>query len=66
VVAARSSRREQQQQTQTALQELEIAVPKEQRPVNELAQLKEAWLYSWVRCQGRLAADRAGGVMATH
>ncbi|KIZ07014.1 Uncharacterized protein ycf36 [Monoraphidium neglectum] len=47
VVAARSSRREQQQQTQTALQELEIAVPKEQRPVNELAQLKEAWLYSW-------------------
>jgi hypothetical protein len=27
---------------------LEVAVPKEQRPVNELKQLKEGQLYSWV------------------
>lgn len=27
--------------------DLEIAVPEEQRPVNELAALKQAWLYSW-------------------
>lgn len=27
---------------------LEIAVPKDQRPVNELKQLKQASLYSWV------------------
>jgi hypothetical protein len=28
---------------------LEVQVPKDQRPVNELANLKETWLYSWVR-----------------
>jgi hypothetical protein len=28
---------------------LEVAVPKDQRPVNELNQLKQAQLYSWVR-----------------
>ena len=28
---------------------LEIAVPAEQRPVNELAQIRKAVLYSWVR-----------------
>ena len=27
----------------------EVAVPWEQRPVNELAQLRESWLFSWVR-----------------
>ena len=26
----------------------EVAVPWEQRPVNELAQLRESWLFSWV------------------
>ena len=31
----------------TPLAELEIAVPFDQRPCNELAQLKGAWLYSW-------------------
>lgn len=39
---------QQQQGVQVALQELEIAVPKDQRPCNELAQLKQAWGYSWV------------------
>jgi hypothetical protein len=29
---------------------LEAAVPRDQRPVNELAQLKADLLYSWVRC----------------
>jgi len=28
---------------------LEAAVPKDQRPVNELKQLKDDLLYSWVR-----------------
>lgn len=27
--------------------DLEMAVPEDQRPVNELAALKQAWLYSW-------------------
>jgi hypothetical protein len=38
---------EQQQQAPVQLEELELAVPSEQRPCNELAQLKQAWLYSW-------------------
>lgn len=29
--------------------ELEIEVPKDQRPINELEQLKTSFLYSWVR-----------------
>ncbi len=29
--------------------DLEQPVPTEQRPVNELAALRETWLYSWVR-----------------
>lgn len=39
--------------------DLEVAVPPEQRPVNELAALKEAWLYSWVResCVSTLRYD---------
>jgi hypothetical protein len=40
---------------------LEIAVPKDQRPVNELKQLKQASLYSWVsddrRCCNATAAS---------
>jgi hypothetical protein len=32
-----------------SLEDLEIAVPADQRPVNELASLKEAFLYNWVR-----------------
>eukprot|EP00775_Hariotina_reticulata_P003658 gene3658-3919_t len=32
---------------QTDLEQQEVAVPADQRPVNELAALKEAWLYSW-------------------
>jgi len=28
--------------------ELEIEVPKDQRPINELEQLKNSFLYSWV------------------
>jgi hypothetical protein len=31
-----------------SLEDLEIAVPTEQRPVNELAALQQAFLYSWV------------------
>lgn len=31
-----------------SLEDLEIAVPVDQRPVNELANLKEAFLYNWV------------------
>lgn len=51
-VRARSSpENRQQQQSQPpalgSLDALEIAVPSEQRPVNELAQLKGALLYSW-------------------
>ena len=30
--------------------DLEQPVPSEQRPVNELAALRETWLYSWVGC----------------
>ena len=30
--------------------DLEQPVPSEQRPVNELAALRETWLYSWVSC----------------
>ncbi len=30
-----------------ALEQLEMAVPSDQRPCNELKQLKGAWLYSW-------------------
>lgn len=33
--------------------DLEMAVPEDQRPVNELAALKQAWLYSWVRVRTR-------------
>jgi hypothetical protein len=33
---------------QTDLEQQEVAVPADQRPVNELAALKQAWLYSWV------------------
>ena len=36
----------------------EVAVPWEQRPVNELAQLRESWLFSWVRL--RKLCGRAG------
>lgn len=32
-----------------SLSELEIEVPEDQRPVNELRQLKNSFLYSWVR-----------------
>lgn len=32
----------------TALNGLEVAVPADQRPVNELKSLKQAQLYSWV------------------
>jgi hypothetical protein len=31
-----------------SLEDLEIAVPVDQRPVNELSALKEAFLYNWV------------------
>ena len=31
--------------------DLEQPVPTEQRPVNELAALRETWLYSWVSCE---------------
>jgi hypothetical protein len=31
-----------------SLEDLEIAVPADQRPVNELSALKEAFLYNWV------------------
>lgn len=31
--------------------DLEQPVPNEQRPVNELAALRETWLYSWVSCK---------------
>lgn len=30
--------------------DLEQPVPSDQRPVNELAALRETWLYSWVGC----------------
>ena len=33
--------------------DLEQPVPTDQRPVNELAALRETWLYSWVRCAPR-------------
>lgn len=32
-----------------SLEELEVEVPVDQRPVNELQQLKSSFLYSWVR-----------------
>lgn len=32
-----------------SLSELEVEVPEDQRPVNELNQLKTSFLYSWVR-----------------
>jgi hypothetical protein len=35
-----------------SLEDLEIAVPVDQRPVNELASLKEAFLYNWVSGRG--------------
>jgi hypothetical protein len=47
ITAASNQNNMQQQQTM----DLEVAVPEDQRPVNELAALKEAWLYSWVRRQ---------------
>lgn len=34
-----------------SLEELEIAVPADQRPVNELAALKQSFLYDWVRVE---------------
>jgi hypothetical protein len=43
--AASNQNNTQQQQSM----DLEVAVPEDQRPVNELAALKQAWLYSWVR-----------------
>lgn len=38
---------EPQTSVQTPLAELEIAVPADQRPCNQLTELKGAWLYSW-------------------
>ena len=35
--------------------QLEVAVPKEQRPVNELSQLRNSVLYSWARFCGLLS-----------
>jgi hypothetical protein len=46
LVAARASE-QQRQAAPAALAELELAVPSEQRPCNELLQLQQAWLYSW-------------------
>jgi hypothetical protein len=41
------------------LQRLEVAVPSDQRPVNELGQLKASSLYSWVSCEkASLVASR--------
>jgi hypothetical protein len=36
-----------------SLEDLEIAVPVDQRPVNELSALKEAFLYNWVSMLSR-------------
>lgn len=44
---ASATPRDQQQQAPIALEQLEIAVPSDQRPCNELAQLKRAWMFSW-------------------
>lgn len=41
------SHAEPESQTQS-WSELEIEVPKDQRPINELEQLKTSFLYSWV------------------
>jgi hypothetical protein len=55
-VAARAQEsqggREREPDTSTTY--LEAAVPKDQRPVNELAQLKDDTLYSWVSDRGSL------------
>lgn len=57
-----------QQQSRGGLDRLEIAVPSDQRPVNELAQLKEDPLYSWATLALPAYATRlgalAGGVFA--
>jgi hypothetical protein len=47
ITAASNQNNTQQQQSM----DLEVAVPEDQRPVNELAALKQAWLYSWVSKQ---------------
>lgn len=47
-VATRALKKD--QQTSSGLDpSLEMAVPPDQRPVNELANLKQALFYSWVR-----------------
>lgn len=43
---------------------LEVQVPKDQRPVNELANLKGAFLYSWGALDGRAFATRVGALFA--
>ena len=44
--------------------DLERPVPSDQRPVNELAALRETWLYSWVGCE--FAADTLNACMCMH
>lgn len=42
--------------------DLEQPVPTEQRPVNELAALRETWLYSWARLETPSYLSRLGAV----
>ena len=41
--------------------QLQIAIPADQRPVNELAQLRNGQLYSWVRSILIVEADNCTG-----
>lgn len=50
--------------TSTATAYLEAAVPKDQRPVNELSQLKDDTLYSWGSLEMNDYLKRLGGVFA--
>ena len=47
------------------LDALEVAVPRDQRPANELQQLKEDMLYSWV-CPGRVDVHPGGAMHCCH
>ncbi|KAI8476428.1 MAG: hypothetical protein J3K34DRAFT_258620 [Monoraphidium minutum] len=61
--APRAAPDQQQQQTAT-LEQLEVAVPPDQRPCNELAQLKQAWLYSWATLEQADYIKRLGLLFA--